>query len=301
MLFVRFSGLLKPACFRIFIQKFVHRPVCPHADAGKKHQFSKPDCTKAIIVGGTGSIGMATANQLLCVKASRVALIDTDICKGKQAVMSLNCAFGKERAMFLKADVTNRHEIQDALRKVKCEFQKVDMIINAFGVWDESKWEDQIKVNLLGTLNVNEVAKDIINTPSGFVLNIIGIPGIEVFSPCPVLAASFLGVVGFTQAKGHERNSNISGLRTVALCCGITKTNFSKDVDKKACCVQMGNDLKKYLKETCWQKPDVVGKAVLEVFKYGPSGTIWIVEGSRLFFLKLPDLNVFRALENQFI
>lgn len=299
MFFVR--SLLKSTTLELLPRRFIHPPLCPHIESGEKHQYTKPDCAKIIIIGGTGTVGLATANQLFCSKASKIALIDTDICKGKETVTSLNCSFGKERAMFFKANVTKKMEIQDAMRKARGELNKVDLIVNAFGVWNETKWEDEIDVNLVGTVNVNEIARDVL-VQGGCVVNIIGLPGIEVFSPSPVLAASYLGVVGYTQAKGHERVAAITGVRTVALCCGITHSDFVKEVEKKVCCAQMGNDLKKFLEETCWQKADVVGKAVVEVFKYAPTGSIWIVEGSRLFLLKLPDLKeTFRTLENQFI
>lgn len=299
MFFVR--NLLKSPTFVLLTRRFNHPPQCPQMESGKKHQYSKPDCAKIIIIGGTGTVGLATANQLFCSKASKIALIDTDICKGKETVTSLNCSFGKERAVFFKASVTNKMDIQNALRKARGELKQVDLIVNAFGVWNESKWEEEINVNLVGTVNVNEIAKEVL-VQGGCVVNIVGLPGIEVFSPSPVLAASYLGVVAYTQARGHERMAAITGVRTVALCCGITHSDMVKEVEKKVCCAQMGNDLKKFMQETCWQKADVVGKAVVEVLKFAPTGSVWIVEGSRLFLLNLPDLKeTFRTLENQFI
>ncbi|KAH1019921.1 15-hydroxyprostaglandin dehydrogenase [NAD(+)]-like [Dendroctonus ponderosae] len=291
---------LKPSFSECGSRKSSHPPPCPHVEPGEKPQYSKPDCSRAVIIGGTGSVGLATATQLLCAKAAKVALIDTDACKGKDAVTSLNCSFGKDKALFLKADVTNKMDIQDTLRKVRGELKHVDLIVNAFGIWDESKWEDEVKVNLLGTLNVNEIAKDIVSQPGGLVLNITGIQGIEVFTPGPALAASFLGVVGFTQSKGHERNASANGVRIVALCCGLTHSPTLKEVEQRTCCPAMANDLKNYLNEGCWQQPEAAGKAAVELLKYAPSGSIWIVEGSQLFHLRLPSLHAFRTLETQF-
>ncbi|CAG9761939.1 unnamed protein product [Ceutorhynchus assimilis] len=302
MFFIRFSRLQKLSPPRIFLRKFSRPADCPHTESGEKRPYNTPDCSKVIVVGGTGAVGLATATQLLCSKASHIALIDTDTCKGRDAVYSLNCAFGKGKAVFIKADVTNKCEIHDALRRARSEFKKIDAIVNAFGVWNGKKWEEEIQVNLVGTINVNEYASQIISNPKGFVLNIIGLPGIEIFSPSPTIGATNLAVVAYTQARGHERNECISGIRTVALCCGVTESNFSKGVESKTCCPQTGNDLKKYLEEeACWQKPEVVAKAVVEVLKFAPSGTVWVVEGSRLFSLKWPDSKTFRTLENQFI
>lgn len=286
--------LLKPPIFGRCFRRFSHPPLCPNVEPREKPQFSKPDGAQVVIIGGTGSIGLATASQLLCAKAAKVALIDTDACKGKEAINSLNCSFGKEKALFLKADVTNKMDIQDTLRKARGELKHVDLIVNAFGLWDESKWEDEVKVNLVGTLNVNEIAKDIVTHPGGLVLNIAGIQGIEVFTPGPVLAASFLGVVAFTQAKGP------GGVRIAALCCGLTHSPSMEAVEQRSCCPTMANDLKNYLNGGCWQQPEAAGKAVVELMKYAPSGSIWIVEGSQLFHLRLPNLHAFRTLEAQF-
>lgn len=85
----------------------------------KRHTFSPKEqqkvqevkCKTAIIVGGTGDIGLATANQLFCAKAAKIALLDTDICKGDKAISSLNCTFGKNKAIFIKTDVSNKTDV----------------------------------------------------------------------------------------------------------------------------------------------------------------------------------------------
>ncbi|XP_030749256.1 alcohol dehydrogenase 1-like [Sitophilus oryzae] len=191
-------------------------------------------------------------------------------------------------------------DIHDSLLKAKSELKSVDMVINTFGIWDEKQWEYEVNLNLMGTLNVNQLAEDVITKP-GMVLNVVGLSGTEPFSPSPVLAGSFHGVIGYTRSKGHEQNFMRTGIRVVALCSGITESPFTKDVIKKICCPHMSNDLKAYLDEACWQKPEVVAKAIVEVYKCGDSGSVWIVEGSRLFSLKIPDLKAHRVLENQFI
>ncbi|KAL1509225.1 hypothetical protein ABEB36_003994 [Hypothenemus hampei] len=299
MLYYRIYKILKPRTLKLSFEKWIHPPQCPESDSCNKLKLAQPENSKAIIIGGTGSVGMATATQLLCSKACQVALIDTDITKGKDAVVSLNCNFGKDKAMFIKADVTNKMEIQDSLRKARSELKQVDMIINTFGIWNETKWEDEVNVNLVGTINVNNIAKEIVTRPGGTVINIIGLPGVETFPLSPVLAATYFGVLAYSQAKGHERSANATGVRTVVLCCGITHSSLVKNI--KVCCPQMANDLKKYIKEACWQKADAVGKATVELLKYAPSGGVWIVEGSRLFSLNWPDLGLCRKLENQFI
>ncbi|KAF7268953.1 hypothetical protein GWI33_017982 [Rhynchophorus ferrugineus] len=302
MSFIRVNRFLKPLSVFIRLNKYLHPEVCRDDKSPKEQQKGhETKCKKAIIVGGTGDIGLATANQLFCAKAAKIALLDTDVCKGDKAISSLNCTFGKNKAIFIKTNVSDRKDIHDALMKAKSELKDVDMIINVFGVWDEIQWEKEVTVNIVGTLNINQMMNDIVVKPGGFVLNVVGLPGIEPFSPSPVLSACFHAIVGYTRSKGHEKNFSFSGIRTVALCAGITESAFSQDVLKKICCQQMSGDLKVYLSETCWQKPEAVAKAVLELYRVSHSGSVWIVEGSRLFSIQFPAVKSIRVLEKQFI
>lgn len=61
----------------------------------------------AIIVGGTGSIGLACAKEMLKNSLQAVTIADLNPCKGELAIEELCNEFGKGRANFVKCDATN--------------------------------------------------------------------------------------------------------------------------------------------------------------------------------------------------
>ncbi|XP_023025610.1 15-hydroxyprostaglandin dehydrogenase [NAD(+)] [Leptinotarsa decemlineata] len=262
--------------------------------------YMEPCCKVAVITGGSDGIGFATAQQLLCCKAKHVALIGLDIARGLDAVNTLNCSHGKNKATFIKCDVRNKEAVDDTFLKIKNEFKKVDIIVSAAGIWNEQKWQEQIQTNLIGTINVNLAVQECFRKSNTVVINIAGLSGIQPFPYSPIFASGSTGIVKLSQSFGHPDNFVRTGIRVVALCAGITSTTLIKDVDQRMLNPEMGKELKEFLKTAICQKPDAVAKAVLEVVKFGATHTVWLVEGSRLLHLEMPDWRKHCVLVSQF-
>lgn len=79
------------------LQKSITKPISTDLLNGKV----------AIIVGGTGSIGLACAKEMLKYSLEGVTIADLDMCKGEMAVEELCKEFGKKKAIFVKCDATN--------------------------------------------------------------------------------------------------------------------------------------------------------------------------------------------------
>ncbi|KAG5888697.1 hypothetical protein JTB14_035762 [Gonioctena quinquepunctata] len=262
--------------------------------------YMEPSCKIAVVTGGTDGIGFAIAHQLLCCKANHVVLIGLDIAKGLDAVNKLICAHGKSRSTFIKCDVTNKEAVDDTFKKIKNEFKTVDITVCSAGIWDERIWTKQLQTNLFGTINVNLAVQACFPNSGAVVVNISGISGLQPFPYSPIFATGCAGIVKLSQSLGHPDNHKRTDIRVVSLCTGITSTDIIKDVDQRMLNPDMGKALKEFLQEAPRQKPDAVAKAAMEVIKFGSSMSVWLVEGSRLLYLEMPDWSKNYCLVSQF-
>lgn len=121
---------------------------------------------KVALVTGSGSqIGFGKETALLLARegCDTVAVTDVnleDAEKTAGAVIDLGA-----RSMAVKADITNGDEVDAMVRKVLDEYGRIDILCNVAGgilhkdgvpidEQDPAVWEKQLKLNLIGTMNV---------------------------------------------------------------------------------------------------------------------------------------------------
>ncbi|KAJ8931872.1 hypothetical protein NQ314_015138 [Rhamnusium bicolor] len=292
---------METLCTRDNIRIIFHNATSKASTSCKEKQvLLDPNCKTAVITGGAEGIGLATAHQLLCAKAQNVALLGLDAEVGLEAVNILNCSYGKDKAAFYKCDVRCKGEVEDALQRVKADYNKIDILVNAAGIWNDAVWEQEVQTNLVGTINTNLAAKEYIDRGSGVVINIAGNLGLHVFPPSPTMSALQSGIIKFSQGLGHDLNYRKIGIRIIVLCPGITQTKFIQEAEERTLMPEMSKDLEEFLKRAHRQKPEVCGKSVIELIKYGPTGSTWVIEGSNLFYLDFPGWKNYCSLISQF-
>jgi 2-hydroxycyclohexanecarboxyl-CoA dehydrogenase len=106
----------------------------------------------AIVTGAGQGIGRAIADKL-AAQGATVVVTDLDEANAKQA------AAGLPGAVAIRADVTDRHDVQAAVDRVMQQFGRVDVLVNNAG-WDKASpfvdsdpadWDRAIAVNLSGS------------------------------------------------------------------------------------------------------------------------------------------------------
>lgn len=135
----------------------------------------------------------------------------------------------------------------------------------------------------------------------GVIINISGVHGLEPLAPAPTLSASYHGIVGFSRSFGHKTHTKRSGIRVVTLCTGFTKTDFLKRIDQKSLTETMGTDFEEMIKCSKIQNPSACAEAVLHVLNCAESGSVWVCEGSNLYFLNIPERWSYSKLMSQFL
>ena len=75
----------------------------------------------ALVTGGASGLGEASVMELV-KKGAKVAIVDIDSAKGEKLAAGIGA-----NAIFIKADVTNEVEIQQAIKKTIDTFGKINV------------------------------------------------------------------------------------------------------------------------------------------------------------------------------
>jgi 3-oxoacyl-[acyl-carrier protein] reductase len=119
----------------------------------------------ALVTGAGSQIGFGKAIALLLAKEGCDAVAVTDINESEVEKTVKDIKATENESLGVKADITNRHEVQAMVEKVIAAFGKVDILCNVAGgiihkdnipleMQDPEVWEKQIKLNLFGTMLV---------------------------------------------------------------------------------------------------------------------------------------------------
>ena len=169
--------------------------------------------SKVAVVTGAGSgIGKATA-QMFAEHGAKVALIDIARKSGEAVTKSININGGD--AIFIKADIANRVEVEKAAKIVLRKFERADILINNAGIeynnignivnMPYEKMKRIMDVNLLGAIHcVRSFTPIMIENHWGRIVNISSVQGIGAIFPGTSYQVTKTGVVGLTHSLAIE-------------------------------------------------------------------------------------------------
>jgi len=118
----------------------------------------------ALITGTASQIGFGKGIALtLAREGCHIVSVDVDLEGAEKTASEVNTLGRKSLA--LKADTTNRAEVDDAVKKALAEFGKIDILVNCAGrasgvrpfvTTTEEQWDLDININLKGTMNFTQ-------------------------------------------------------------------------------------------------------------------------------------------------
>ena len=180
-------------------------------------EIKKMEGKIAIITGGSGAIGSATAFKL-AMEGATVIVAGRNINNLTSVVKQITSNGGKAEA--LELDVTNWNSINTCFDKIIDKYGKIDILANIAGGSARSRHSDIvdqkievideiININLRGTiLCCKKVASYMKKNKYGRIINIgstVGIGGLSGFSE---YCASKAGIIGFTKSLAMELAKN---------------------------------------------------------------------------------------------
>ena len=189
----------------------------------------------ALVTGGVSGLGEATVIELV-KKGARVAIVDIDSVRGEKLTAGLGAS-----SIFIKADVTNEVEIQQAIKKAVEAFGKINVVVNCAGVANPGKvlskkgplpldaFNKVVQINLVGTLNVLRLAVEqmVNNTPNeegekGVIVNTASAAAFEGQIGQAAYSGSKAGIVGMTLPIARECADY--GIRVATIAPGLFDT-----------------------------------------------------------------------------
>ncbi|GIM44785.1 beta-ketoacyl-ACP reductase [Collibacillus ludicampi] len=190
-----------------------------------------------LITGGANGIGKETA-LLFSKNGAKVMIADFDETSGISTREELRNQ-GAE-AEFVKADVSQLHDVQKMVDVTRERFTQIDVLINNAGItrdgflvkMEAEQWERVIAINLSGVFYCTHVvAKEMIDRGSGVILNAASVVGLYGNVGQTNYAAAKAGVIGMTKTWAKELGPK--GIRVNAVAPGFIVTGMTDKVPEK--------------------------------------------------------------------
>ena len=227
-----------------------------------------------IITGAANGVGKSVA-QLL--RNEKLILIDIDEENLKELSNELN-------ADYYVCDLTDEKRIEEIIRSLENEFDKIDCLINCAGMWisgDMSKLQEPIfedmntlerikkviDTNVFGTIAMIKGIFPIMKKQGkGQIININSQSGVMCEPPFPIYNATKYSTNAFRKAIQNDLARN--NIKITDVCPGLIKTDFY---------IRANNELPKEIMET-GLTPEAVAKTVKYVFDLPHEITIPSIE-----------------------
>ena len=196
----------------------------------------------ALVTGAGSQIGFGKQIALLLAKegCDVVAITDINLDDAKLTAEEIK-KLGR-KSVAVKADVTNKDEVQAMVKKVIDEFKKIDILCNVAGgimgggpleAQQKETWDKEIALNLYGTMFVTQAVLPhmkkqkygaIVNIGSGS-SHMYG-HGVGTYALAKAAIDTFTKQLATVEAK--------TGIRVNCVAPGPSPTNFIKAPDKNA-------------------------------------------------------------------
>jgi len=245
---------------------------------------------RAIVTGGAGGIGRATA-LLLAEHGAAVAIVDRDGPRGRAVADEIEAAGG--RAIAVSADVTSADDCRRAVEAAVTAFGGLDILFNNAGIirradvvdTTEDEWDRVIAVNVKSVYLMSRVVVPvmaaggggaIVNTGSGW--------GLKGGPRAVAYCASKGAVVNMTRAMAIDHGPQ--NIRVNCVCPGDTDTAMLREEAR-----QLGEPVERFLADAADRplnrlgRPLDIANAVLYLVSDAASwvtGAVLVVDGGGL-------------------
>lgn len=222
----------------------------------------------AFVTGGSRGIGKAIAEGF-AIEGAKVAIIDINDAALSEAITDME-EKGYE-VLALKADVTNREEVETAVQNTVNAFGKVDILVNNAGVvrdnlffrMTDQDWDTVMNVHLKGAFICSQaVQKVMVENKYGRIINISSTSSLGLRAQANYSTAK-AGLQGLTKTLAIELGK--FGITVNCLAPGLIETDMTK-----ATAERLGITWEEYLNQRVSNipvgrsgKPEDVANAVL--------------------------------------
>jgi 3-oxoacyl-[acyl-carrier protein] reductase len=189
----------------------------------------------ALVTGGAGGIGLATAHRL-AAEGADVLIADIDPAAAERAAAEV-AEQGGRRALGLGVDVRSEDDVQRAVDAAVAELGGLDVLVNNAGITRDATlrtltladWQAVIEVGLQGTMLATRAASLVMRERKrGSIVNISSISGKVGMIGQVNYSAAKAGVIGLTKAAAKELAHH--GVRVNAIQPGLVRTPMTESL-----------------------------------------------------------------------
>ncbi|MCR4566787.1 MAG: 3-oxoacyl-[acyl-carrier-protein] reductase [Pseudobutyrivibrio sp.] len=183
----------------------------------------------ALITGGSRGIGRTIAEKLAKSGYNIVICYSGNESAAQEAIAE--CKKQGVQAIYIKADVSNKDDVNNMFGEIKELMGPVDVLVNNAGItrdglllrMTENDFDGVIDTNLKGTFLCTKAAiKDMMKARKGRIINISSIVGVQGNAGQANYCASKAGIIGFTKSVAREYGSK--GVTVNAVAPGFIQT-----------------------------------------------------------------------------
>jgi NAD(P)-dependent dehydrogenase (short-subunit alcohol dehydrogenase family) len=193
------------------------------------------DGRTALITGGSGSIGMATARTFLS-EGAEVMIVDRDA----DALSRAETELGSDRLAAKMVDVTDSDQVRSAVADTVQRFGKLDVAFANAGVFGEvapvteypvDVFEQVMRVNVVGSFLLAKHALAVMTTGASLIIN-SSVVGLTSDRGIAAYATSKHAVVGLMRTAAKEVAAQ--GIRVNTIHPGPTDNDFQHAIEMQA-------------------------------------------------------------------
>lgn len=180
------------------------------------------DGRTALVTGGSGGLGQVFARALAGAGAD-VALLGRNVDTAQATAEEIGAETGR-RTLAIGADVTEPHQVQAAVDRVREELGRLDILVNSAGInvrvpsveFPLADWYQVVNISLTGSFLCSQAAAPgMIDAGWGRIINVSSMLGLVGLAERPAYAAAKSGVIGLTRTLAVEwapRNVTVNAL-----------------------------------------------------------------------------------------
>lgn len=180
-----------------------------------------------LVTGASSGIGFETA-KLFLEKGARVFMNGRDVIKLEKVILSIKDLSGE--AEVLAGDVSVVEQCASMLQKVQGITGRLDVLVNAAGIWVEGRsdqmterqWDETMDINAKGTFFMCRYAIPMLEKSGGVIINVSSDSGLTGNNEAAIYCASKGAVTLLTKALAVELAKR--GIRVNAVCPGDVET-----------------------------------------------------------------------------
>ena len=192
-----------------------------------------------LITGASRGIGRAIA-KLFAAQEYNVVI---NYCKNAEGAAALEREINASypHALALRADVADRAQVDDMVRRSLERFGRVDVLVNNAGIARqellsdvrEEEWDRMFDVNVKGMFHCTQaVLPGMLRAKRGKIVNLSSVWGLTGASCEVCYSASKAAVIGFTRALAKEVGP--SGIQVNCVAPGVIATDMNEALDDTA-------------------------------------------------------------------